>query len=77
VVHDRQGESWIRVENNKTEHITFGDSMCIGTGQQMRHNVAPFSGDCAVLEMCVPAEYETTSVPAPEGANTPPQGAPK
>jgi quercetin dioxygenase-like cupin family protein len=69
------GESWIRVEDNPTEHITFGDSMCIGSGPNMRHNVAPFSGDYAVLEMCVPAQYETIAVPAPAGADKAPEGA--
>lgn len=65
------GESWIRVEDNPTKHMTFGDSMCIGSGPRQRHNVAPFSGDYAVLEMCVPAgEYETNAVPAPEGAGS-------
>jgi quercetin dioxygenase-like cupin family protein len=69
------GESWIRVEDNPTVHIAFGDSMCIGSGEHMRHNVAPFSGDYAVLEMCVPADYETNAVPAPKGADTAPEGA--
>jgi hypothetical protein len=69
------GESWIRVEDRPTEHITVGDSMCIGSGEHMRHNVAPFSGDYAVLEMCVPAEYDTVAVPPPEGADTAPSGA--
>ena len=69
------GESWIRVEDNPTKHIAFGDSMCIGSGEHQRHNVAPFSGDYAVLEMCVPAEYDTIAVPTPEGADTAPEGA--
>ena len=69
------GESWIRVEDRPTEHIRVGDSMCIGSGEHMRHNVAPFIGDYAVLEMCVPAEYETIAVPRPEGADRTPDGA--
>jgi quercetin dioxygenase-like cupin family protein len=69
------GESWIRVEDGRTEHIGVGDAMCIGSGPRQRHNVAPFSGDYAVLEMCVPAEYETIAVPAPDGADLAPEGA--
>jgi mannose-6-phosphate isomerase-like protein (cupin superfamily) len=69
------GGSWIRVEDRPTEHITVGDSMCIGSGEHMRHNVAPFSGDYAVLEMCVPAEYDTIAVGTPEGADKAPDGA--
>jgi hypothetical protein len=45
--------------------------MCVGYGKGMRHNVAPFSGDYAVLEMCVPAVYETIPVDAPPGASMP------
>ena len=69
------GESWIRVEDGRTEHISSGDSMCIGSGPAQRHNVAPFSGDYAVLEMCVPAEYETIATEPPDGADTAPEGA--
>jgi quercetin dioxygenase-like cupin family protein len=66
------GDSWIRVEDRPAEHLEVGDTMCIGSGQNMRHNVAPFSGDYAVLEMCVPAQYETVAVPPPDGADAPP-----
>jgi quercetin dioxygenase-like cupin family protein len=69
------GESWIGVEDNPNKHISVGDSMCIGSGEHQRHNVAPFSGDYAVLEMCVPAEYETIAVSKPEGADAAPEGA--
>jgi quercetin dioxygenase-like cupin family protein len=69
------GDSWIRVEDRPAQHLQVGDTMCIGRGERMRHNVAPFSGDYAVLEMCVPAEYETISVDPPEGAAPAPEGA--
>lgn len=62
------GDSHIRVEDGELVHLEVGDSMCIGSGPSQRHNVAPFSGDYAVLEMCVPAVYETTPVPVPENA---------
>jgi quercetin dioxygenase-like cupin family protein len=69
------GSSWIRVEDRPKQRLEAGDTMCIGRGPGMRHNVAPYSGDYAVLEMCVPAEYETTAVSAPDGADSPPKGA--
>jgi quercetin dioxygenase-like cupin family protein len=62
------GTSDIRVETRPRQTLVSGDTMCIGSGPRMRHNVAPFSGDYAVLEMCVPAEYETIAVDPPEGA---------
>ena len=49
--------------------------MCIGFGETMRHNVAPVSGDYAVLEMCVPAIYDTIAVPPPENCDGAPEGA--
>jgi quercetin dioxygenase-like cupin family protein len=66
------GDSWIRVESRPAQHIEYLDTMCIGSGPNMRHNVAPYSGDYAVLEMCVPAVYETNAVPPPEGSAPPP-----
>jgi len=62
------GTSDIRVEGKPRQKLVVGDTMCIGSGPQMRHNVAPFSGDYAVLEMCVPAEYETIAVDPPADA---------
>jgi quercetin dioxygenase-like cupin family protein len=62
------GTSDIRVEARPRQKLVLGDTMCIGSGPNMRHDVAPFSGDYAVLEMCVPAEYETIAVDPPEGA---------
>jgi quercetin dioxygenase-like cupin family protein len=69
------GSSVIRVEERPQYVLSEMDSMCIGSGPQMRHNVAPFTGDYAVLEMCVPAEYETVAVAPPEHASAPPEGA--
>jgi quercetin dioxygenase-like cupin family protein len=69
------GKGAIRVEDGETRELNPGDAMCIGAGPNQRHNVAPISADYAVLEMCVPAEYETTAVPAPKGSAAPPPGA--
>jgi quercetin dioxygenase-like cupin family protein len=62
------GTSNIGVEDHALQPLQVGDAMCVGFGPQMRHNVAPFSGDYAVLEMCVPAQYETIATDPPEGA---------
>jgi quercetin dioxygenase-like cupin family protein len=62
------GSSHIRVEDGPDIELNRIDAMCIGSGPHMRHNVAPFSADYAVLEMCVPATYETVAVDKPEGA---------
>jgi quercetin dioxygenase-like cupin family protein len=64
-----RGRSDIRVETRPRQPLNVGDTMCIGAGPQMRHNVAPYSGDYSVLEMCIPAEYETTAVDPPEGSD--------
>jgi quercetin dioxygenase-like cupin family protein len=69
------GSSYIRVEDGPLTKLQTLDAMCIGSGPSMRHNVAPFTGDYAVLEMCIPAVYETTAVEPPEGAAAPPAGA--
>jgi quercetin dioxygenase-like cupin family protein len=69
------GWSVIRVETMPKHDLRTLDSMCVGRGPEMRHNVAPFSGDYAVLELCIPAEYETIAVAPPEGADAPPEGA--
>jgi len=66
------GDSWIRVEDRPAQHLDYLDTMCIGSGPEMRHNVAPFSGDYAVLEMCVPAVYDTVAVEPPVGSAPPP-----
>jgi quercetin dioxygenase-like cupin family protein len=69
------GTAGIRVEDKPHWQLVEGDSMCIGFGEHMRHNVAPFSGDYAVLEMCVPAVYDTIAVPPPENCDAAPEGA--
>jgi quercetin dioxygenase-like cupin family protein len=62
------GTSDIRVEDRPRQHLSAGDTMCIGAGPAMRHDVSPYSGDYAVLEMCVPAEYDTVAVDQPPAA---------
>jgi hypothetical protein len=64
------GSAVIRVEDRPHQPLKPLDAMCVGRGPRMRHNVTKFSADYAVLEMCIPAEYETTAVDEPEGADS-------
>jgi mannose-6-phosphate isomerase-like protein (cupin superfamily) len=66
------GHADISVEDHPKQPLGRGDAMCIGSGPQMRHNVTDFSSDYLVLEMCIPADYDTIAVDRPEGgAGTP------
>jgi quercetin dioxygenase-like cupin family protein len=62
------GHADIRVEDDPRKHLERIDCFCIGSGPNMRHNVDQVDGEYKVLEMCVPAEYDTIPVDAPEGA---------
>ena len=62
------GTSVIRVEDIPHKDIKAFDCGCVGSGPEMRHNVTKYSADYAVLEMCVRADYDTTAVHEPEGA---------
>jgi hypothetical protein len=62
------GSSVIRVEDRPRQPLAWGDAMCVGQGPNMRHNVTEFSPDYRVLELCLPAEYETIAVDEPENA---------
>jgi len=55
-----RGNGIIRVEGKGDLDIKAGDCMCLGVG--MKHDVSEFSDDYMVLEMCLPAEYETEAV---------------
>jgi hypothetical protein len=63
------GSAVICVETRAKQPLGWGDSMCVGRGPNMRHNVTSFSGDYLVLEMCIPAEYDTVGVDEPDGAD--------
>ena len=45
-------------------HYVPGDGLCICAGLQ--HDVPDFSSDYAVLEMCVPADYDTFATKPPQ-----------
>jgi mannose-6-phosphate isomerase-like protein (cupin superfamily) len=57
------GSGVIKVNTPDAIPIHTGDSMCIGAG--MKHDVTSFSGDYAVIEMCLPADYDTKDASAP------------
>jgi hypothetical protein len=63
------GSSVISVEDRAGQPLNYLDAMCVGRGEMMRHNVTDFSADYAVLEMCIPAVYETIAVDQPVGAD--------
>jgi quercetin dioxygenase-like cupin family protein len=52
-----RGWADLAVERQPAVRMTTGDAMCIS--KRMRHNVPSFSEDYLVLEMCVPADYDT------------------
>ncbi len=62
-------------EDGPQIELRVGNSTCLGAGPDMRHNVAPFTGDYTVLEMCVPHAYETIAVDPPTAGAPPPEGA--
>jgi quercetin dioxygenase-like cupin family protein len=47
----------IEVEGQKTVRMHGGDAMCISAGT--KHNVPAFSSDYAIIELCIPADYDT------------------
>ncbi len=49
-----QNQPWVRMHS--------GDAMCISP--RMSHNVPGFTDDYLVLEMCIPADYDTVDAPA-------------
>ena len=63
------GSAVIRVEDQPRQELGWGDSMCIGRGPRMRHEIADHSADYLVLEVCVPAAYSTVAVDEPAGAD--------
>ena len=47
----------LEAEGQKTVRMQGGDAMCISAGT--RHNVPAFSDDYAIIEVCIPADYDT------------------
>lgn len=58
-----QGWAKVAVEGRSERTMNAGDAMCLRAG--MRHDVPAYSADYKVLEMCIPADYDTTATEAP------------
>jgi quercetin dioxygenase-like cupin family protein len=58
-----RGWADLAVESQPAVRMSAGDAMCIS--QRMSHNVPAFSADYLVLEMCIPADYDTVDTPGP------------
>lgn len=56
----------IAVDGEPPVRMAAGDAMCLARG--MRHDVADFSPDYVVFEICLPADYSTIPTPAPEAS---------
>jgi quercetin dioxygenase-like cupin family protein len=54
----------IAVDGEPPVRMVPGDAMCLANGT--RHDVAAFSPDYTVFELCLPGEYSTVATPAPE-----------
>jgi quercetin dioxygenase-like cupin family protein len=54
----------INIEGQGLVHMEGGDAMCICA--DMGHNVAGFSADYDLIEVCLPADYSTKDIPAPQ-----------
>lgn len=58
-----RGWADLAVDRQPAVRMSTGDAMCIS--ERMKHNVPAFSADYLVLEMCIPADYDTVDAPAP------------
>jgi mannose-6-phosphate isomerase-like protein (cupin superfamily) len=56
-----RGWADLTVESQPGVRMSTGDAMCISS--RMKHNVPAFSADYLVLEMCIPADYDTVDAP--------------
>ena len=59
----RRSWAMLAVEGRGERRMHAGDAMCLCAG--IRHDVPAHSHDYVVLEMCVPADYDTTATPPP------------
>ena len=61
-----QGWADLVAEGHGERRMHAGDAMCLRAG--MRHDVPAYSADYRVLEMCIPADYDTAATEAPAAA---------
>ncbi len=55
---------WAAEGDTKHTRVNTWDSVCVSQGQ--KHDVPSFTADYRVLEVCMPAEYDTVSVEPPK-----------
>jgi len=60
------GQAELCREDGTCQTLAVGDSVCIGRGPRMKHRASPASEGYAFLELCMPADYQTVGVAAPE-----------
>jgi quercetin dioxygenase-like cupin family protein len=62
---------WARIEvvGEEPLEVRAGDSLCIGIGEGMAHNVADIGEGFRILELCTPAEYQTWDAPQAGGGD--------
>jgi uncharacterized cupin superfamily protein len=60
-----EGEADAEFESEPKRRIRQGDAMCIGAGIDNRHNISRVTAGYSVIELCVPARYDTIPVDAP------------
>jgi quercetin dioxygenase-like cupin family protein len=58
-----RGWADLTVERQPGLRMYAGDAMCISP--RMKHNVPAFTADYLVLEMCIPADYDTVDAGTP------------
>ncbi|MGW4335714.1 hypothetical protein ACWEK5_23290 [Rhodococcus koreensis] len=64
------GSAVTHIRDREPLPLSFGDSQCLGAGPENSHTATDFSGDYRVIELCLPAEYDTFDVDEPENAAT-------
>jgi quercetin dioxygenase-like cupin family protein len=54
-------DGWARidVENLGERVLAAGDALTVGAGPHMRHNVAEIGAGFQIMELCIPADYQT------------------
>jgi hypothetical protein len=62
------GSAKTRIRDREPLPLSFGDSQCLGAGPENSHTATDFTGDYRVIELCLPADYETFDVDAPADA---------
>jgi hypothetical protein len=62
------GSAITAIEDNPPQQLSYGGAQCLGRGPTARHNVTAVTPEYRVIELCMPADYDTIAVAPPEGA---------